>query len=108
MSEEKSLLEDLMAVFDDIGYYSDPVDIGVDCVLVEDEITDTTRWGIVHNAVFQRKTIIRRNPIEFRDEYVMVEYQEPATEEQDWESFGEPTCFPVEPYEVTTTAWRPV
>lgn len=83
----------------------DPQCEGVDCVLVEDEIIDNTRWFVVHRAVYHRKTIVHRDPIEFQDEYVAVEYNEPATEYQEWET-GSAVVYEVVPEEVTTIVFR--
>ena len=74
----------------------------VDCVLVSDEIVDTSRWSVGHEAVYHRKTIASREPLTFSDEYVRVTYQEPATEYQDWGDEGPPDVEEVVPVEVTT------
>lgn len=63
---------------------------------VEDEIVDTSRWGIVHQAVYREN---------YR--YWMVTYEEPATEMQDWDSYGT-TIYEVESYAVTVTKYRKI
>ena len=78
----------------------------VDCVLLEDEIVDTGRWSVIHEAVYLRKSIVGRNPLTFSDEYVRVTYREPATEYQDWGDEGEPDIEEVEPVEITITKFR--
>lgn len=78
----------------------------VDCVLVSDEIIDTSRWAIIHEAVYLRKTIAGREPLTFSDEYVRVRYKEPATEYQDWGDEGEPDVEEVVPVEVTITKFE--
>lgn len=61
---------------------------------IEDEIVDHTRWYVVHEAVYARG-----------DEYVMIRYEEPATEEGDYSEGMEPEVFRVEPVETTTVVW---
>lgn len=78
----------------------------VDCVLVSDEIIDTSRWAVIHEAVYLRKTIAGREPLTFSDEYVRVRYKEPATEYQDWGDEGEPDIEEVVPVEVTITKFE--
>lgn len=70
----------------------------LDCVFVQSEIHDETRWTTVKHTVFERK-----------DEFVLVEHHEGATEMQEdvWESYP-PDVFAVEPYQVTVTKYRPV
>lgn len=98
-----SLLTDLRDHFDSVGYYEEPHSNDLECVLVEDEVIDIGRWSIARRAVFHRKTIVGREPIEFSDEYVAVEYDEPATELQDWDDFGVPEVYNVWPVEVSVT-----
>lgn len=78
----------------------------VDCVLAEDEIVDHTRWGVIHDAVYLRKTIAGYAPLTFTDEYVRVRYTEPATESQDWSDFDAPIIEEVEPVEVTVIQFK--
>lgn len=78
----------------------------VDCVLLSDEIIDTSRWAVIHEAVYLRKTIAAREPLTFSDEYVRVRYKEPATEYQDWGDEGEPDIEEVVPVEVTITKFE--
>lgn len=63
---------------------------------IEDEIVETSRWGIVHEAVYQEG-----------DRFWRVTYVEPATEYQDWDS-SETVIYEVEPYTHTVTSYRPV
>lgn len=100
-----SLKSDLEEWFKKVGHYEDPWG-NVDCVLAEDEITDTTRWAIVHEAIYNRKTIANREPLTFSDEFVRVTYSEPATELQDWDELDEVECVEVEPVEIKKIVYR--
>jgi hypothetical protein len=102
-----TLLSDMKAYYEKLGRYDDPYG-EVDCVPISDEITDTTRWSIVHEAIYLRKTghIQSPKPLTFTDEYVRVTYQEPATEMQDWDDFDTPEVVEVEPVEVIKIEYR--
>lgn len=95
-----SLLEDLTE-YGKTMTYPDPIGDGIDCAFVDDYIVDTSRWSIIHEAIYLRKTIVNHNPLEFEDEYVMMVYREPATESQDWGDEGEPELYHVRPVEET-------
>ncbi len=75
--------------------------------LVYDEIVDTGRWSIIHEAVFIRKEVHTVNPtITYLTEHVGVTYCEPATEMQDWGDEGPPDIYEVEPYEETIVKYK--
>ena len=101
-----SLKEDIVKWFDGGNRWPGDLPYEVDCVPVGDEIVDTGRWSNIHEAVFLRKTIAGRDPLTFSDEYVRVTYNEPATELQDWDGFGEPDVDEVVPVEVTITKFE--
>lgn len=96
-----SLKEEIVAWFGGTTKWPGDLHDEVDCVLVDDEIVDTSRWAVIHQAIYQRKTIVGRDPLTFSDEYVRVTYREPATEYQDWGDEGEPDVEEVVPKEVT-------
>lgn len=63
---------------------------------VEDEIVDTTRWFIIHEAVWADDS-----------HYAIVSYSEPATEYQDADD--EPVdVYAAEPYTETVIKYRKV
>lgn len=101
-----SLKEDIVAWFDGTTKWPGDLTEDVDCVLLDDEIVDTSRWAVIHEAVYLRKTIAGREPLTFSDEYVRVTYKEPATEYQDWGDEGEPDIVEVVPVEVTITKFE--
>lgn len=76
--------------------------------LVEDEIVDTTRWAIIHEAVYVRKLVGEINPdLTYLTEYVQVTYAEPATEYQEWDDLADPNAVvEVEPYEETVIKFK--
>lgn len=63
---------------------------------VSDEHTYSGRWSEHWTAVFKRG-----------DEYVALDYEQPATEYQEGGDFHH-ECYVVEPYEVTVTKYRKV
>lgn len=67
-----------------------------DAELVSDEYLDSGRWSEYHRAVFKRG-----------DELVALDYEVPATEEQEGGDFDY-SFYPVEAYEVTVTKYRKV
>lgn len=89
-----------MSLFEQMSDYAD--DYGNDVIWkfrdleVHSEITDHTRWSVVHFAVFKRD-----------DEFVGVEYETAATEYQDDEEFF-PEVFAVTPEEKVITVYRRV
>lgn len=55
-------------------------DLGIDCgaaCVISDDIIDQKRWSIVHRAVFL-----------FEGEFYEVNYEEPATESQETDTWG--------------------
>lgn len=102
-----SLLEDLTE-YGKTMRYPDPQGDGVDCVCVSDEIVDTSRWAVIHHAVYQRKnhSVDDSGKVTLTDEFVQMVYREPATESQDWGDEGPPSLYEVEPVEVTVTQYR--
>ena len=78
-----SLVQEIKDWFGNTTKWPGDLDEEVDCVLVEDEIVDTGRWSVIHDAIYLRKTISGREPLTFTDESVRVPYAEPATENQD-------------------------
>lgn len=64
---------------------------------VSDEYTGSGRWETYHTAVFKRG-----------DEYVALDYSEPATEMQEGQDQSIAEFYSVEPYEVTVTKYRKV
>lgn len=91
-----SLLEDIKAYFGDKGKWPGSITGEIKgTVLVEDEIVDTSRWSIIHTAVYKRD-----------EEYVGVDYHEPATESQNWEDWGAPDVYPVHPEVITVTVTK--
>ena len=101
-----SLKEDIVKWFDGTTKWPGDLEDEVDCVLLGDEIVDHSRWAVIHEAVYLRKTIAGREPLTFSDEYVRVRYKEPATEYQDWGDEGEPDVEEVVPVEVTITKFE--
>lgn len=105
-----SLKEDIVKWFDGTTKWPGDLDAPgeVDCVLIGDEIVDTTRWAVIHEAVYMRKTLANRvcDELIFSDEYVRVRYKEPATEYQDWGDEGPPEIEEVVPVEVTVTKFE--
>jgi hypothetical protein len=105
-----SLKEDIEKWFDGTTKWPGDLDGDgegqVDCVMLSDEIVDTSRWAVIHEAVYLRKTISGRDPLTFSDEYVRVTYREPATENQDWGDEGPPDIEEVVPVEVTITKFE--
>lgn len=101
-----SLKEDINKWFGDATRWPGDLTEEVDCVLLDDAIVDTSRWAVVHEAVYLRKTIAGRNPLTFSDEYVRVRYKEPATEYQDWGDEGPPVVEEVVPVEVKITKFE--
>lgn len=81
-----SLLEDVNAALDKGFSPDEVVEALPDVVLTEDEYVESGRWSEHWRAVYHRKTIVSREPIEFLDEYVAVEYSVPATEMQEVDS----------------------
>lgn len=63
--------------------------------LIEEEYLDTLRWSTLNRAIFKRD-----------DEFVAVEYQEPATEMQDWDDFDLGDIYEVEPVEIKTVRYN--
>lgn len=105
-----TLLEDITQWFGGTTKWPGSLDNEVpNCTLVEDEIVDTGRWSIIHDAVYVRKLVHTVEPeITYLDEYVNVRYKEPATESQDWGDEGAPDIWPVEAYEETVTKFRKI
>lgn len=101
-----SLKEDIKAWFGDTTKWPGDLAGDLECAFVEDEIVDTSRWAVVHEAVYLRKTIESYDPLTFSDEYVRVTYKEPATESQDWGGEGPPDVEEVVPVEVTTVIFK--
>jgi hypothetical protein len=66
-----------------------------DKYLISDEIIGSTRWGILHRAVFQRD-----------DEFVGASYETGATEYQDDDGFDPPRLYEVEPYREVVFMYR--
>lgn len=77
---------------------------------VTSETHDKRRWYTVEHTVFKKRTLrLEDSDLEWvKEEYVLVEHCEPATELQERDGLPEPTVFSVEPYEVTETRYRPV
>lgn len=98
-----SLKSDIEDWFDGTTKWPGDLHYDVDCVLLSDEIVDTGRWSVTHDAVYHRKTLVGREPLTFSDEYVRVRYKEPATEMQGWGDEGPPDIVEVEPVEVSIT-----
>lgn len=63
---------------------------------VSNEIVGTSRWSIAHEIVYKHD-----------GRFWEVRYDEPATEYQDWESYGT-TVREVEPVEKTIIVYRAV
>lgn len=103
-----SLKEDIVKWFDGTTKWPGDLEDEVDCVLLDDEIIDTSRWAVIHEAVYLRKTVANRmcDELTFTDEYVRVRYKEPATEYQDWGDEGPPEIEEVVPVEVTITKFE--
>lgn len=105
-----------MTFVDDVEAYlkDNPGDVfeiptALGCAFVESEVHDEHRWSIEKHTVFQLKTIVNQQPVEFKDEFVLVAHHEPATEEQeDIEDEYPPQVFAVEPYTVEVVKYRPV
>lgn len=104
-----------MSFVDDVQAYLDenpgePMEIpsALGCAVVSIEHQDSTRWSEVYHAVFQLKTKVSENPVQFKDEYVLVEYNEGSTEMQEdiHESYP-PTCYAVEPYTIEVVKFKP-
>lgn len=71
-------------------------------VNISDEITNHSRWEVVHEMVFQEKET---------GKFYSVCYEEPATEYQDCDRFdvdsnGEVKCVEVVPVQVTVTQYK--
>lgn len=79
------------------------------CAVASYEFHDETRWTNMYQTVFQLKTIVSENPVQFKDEYVLVEHHKGSTEMQEdvWESYP-PEVFAVEPYIVEVVKYKPV
>jgi hypothetical protein len=93
-----SLVEDISTVLENGFSVYDITGALPDVRLVEDEIVDTSRWYIHHEAIYMRSE---------PKSYACVSYSEPATEYQD--ATDEPVAiYKVEPYEITVTKYRKV
>lgn len=71
-----------------------------DSELIEDVITDTSRWSIHHNIVFKKD-----------NRFYSTWYSEGATEYQDerpWDSKTEVECTEVRPVETKKIVYQPV
>lgn len=101
-----SLKQDIIDWFGGTTKWPGDLDEEVGAVLINDEIVDTSRWSVVHEAVYLRKTVSTNSPLTFSDEYVRVTYREPATEYQDWGDEGAPDVVEVKPVEVTITKFE--
>lgn len=67
-----NLIEDLKAYFA-TGQWAGGIEDEYDNIdILEDEIVGTSRWEVIHRAVYKRG-----------DEYAAVQYREPATEMQE-------------------------
>ncbi len=77
------------------------------CAVADIELHDERRWYDVKHTVFQLKTKVSENPVEFKDEYVLVEHCEPASELQEGGDFPEPVVWAVEPYIVEVVKYKP-
>lgn len=70
-----------------------------DAKIIEEKITDVTRWSILYTTIFK-----------WKDKYYLTHYSVGATEYQPelpYEDEGpEIECAEVEPYEATITAYR--
>jgi hypothetical protein len=104
-----------MSFIDDVKSYlaDDPEGVmdlpnALGCGVADVEHHDSRRWYDVIHTVFQLKTKVSENPVTFKDEYVLVEHCEPATELQEGGDFPEPEVFAVEPYIVEVVKYRPV
>lgn len=102
-----SLKSDIVGFFGGENKWPGGIESDVDNVtLVSDEIVDHGRWSVIHEAVYLRKEVDTVDPLTFRTEYVRVTYQEPATEEQEWDGFNVPDIEEVVPVEYTAVRFE--
>jgi hypothetical protein len=89
-----TLLEDLKKWYEDANYPPDGGDLdygqNTETELVSEEDLDQARWGTWFQNVYKRG-----------DELIALVDCRPATENQDWGDYGEPTFYPVRAEAVT-------
>lgn len=72
-------------------------ELGLPSEAISDEVTDTGRWSIYHDIIF-----------EYEGKFYQTDYSEGATEQQcesPWEDETEITSFEVEKKEVLVESW---
>jgi hypothetical protein len=93
-----SLIEDVQTYYKETSFPSPPIyDEWADVELVGEESLDELRWGTL------KQWTLRRG-----DEYVAIKDVAPATENQGWGDYGEPTIYEVRPVEKVITTYVPV
>jgi hypothetical protein len=92
-----ALKELLEKWYEDESYPPDGEDLGVSIEQVAYERNGGLRWGESITVVYTDGT-----------EFWAVQDVEPATENQSWGDYGKPSIIQVEPYEVTTVAYRKI
>jgi len=92
-----SLIEDVKNYYKGTSFPSPPIyDEWDDTELVGEEVLDSLRWGNLTQWTLRRG-----------DEYVSIKDVAPATENQNWGDYGEPTIYEVVPVEKTITIYVP-